>query len=226
MPLLGDRRHGENQNAVNAILHDDFDVARFDVDVACAALKGCEDQSIDQTNDGTDRGFPRERISGDRLIGVVFIADDLQRKGFRGLFEYALRLFGALQQITDLAGCGNFQDKFLAQQQRQLVRKEHQARIRHGDAQLIFMRFQGHKVETEHQVGRDAPEQLRVNPLFFEIHERAAVAFRQLISAFALTLQIGQNVCAQVVVHRAHRVLTRASALKSSDGNRKDRKIE
>ena len=57
VPVLRERLHGVLQNAVNAVLHDHFGVARFDVDVAGAPFKGGEDHGVDQAHDRAHAGF-------------------------------------------------------------------------------------------------------------------------------------------------------------------------
>ena len=59
----------------------------------------------------------------------------LQRESFGGLIEHALRLLGALQQIADLRGRGNFNLQLLPQQQRQFIAQQHLAGIGHGNRQ-------------------------------------------------------------------------------------------
>ena len=43
-----------------------------------------------------------------RLVAALFVADDVQRKAFAGLFEHALRLLGLLEDVGDLRERGNF----------------------------------------------------------------------------------------------------------------------
>ena len=46
VPVLGQRLHGELQDAVDAVLHDHLGVARFDVDITRAALERREDDGV------------------------------------------------------------------------------------------------------------------------------------------------------------------------------------
>ena len=109
VPVLGERLHGVLQNAVNAVLHHHFGVARFDVDVARAALERGEDHGVHQAHDGAHAGIARELVHRNIFFAVFFVADHLQREAFGGLVENALRLLGALQQIADLRGGGDFE---------------------------------------------------------------------------------------------------------------------
>ena len=117
MPVLGQGLHGVLQHAVDAVLHDHFGVARFDVDVASAALERGEDDGIDQANDRAHAGIARELLHGDVFVGVFFVADHLQREALGGLIENALGLLGALEQIGDLRSGGDFHLQALAEQQ-------------------------------------------------------------------------------------------------------------
>ena len=117
VPVFRQRLHGVLQNAVNAVLHDHFGIARFDVDVARAPLERREDHGVDEANDGAHAGFARELLHGDIFFAVFFVADDLQRESFGGLIEHALRLLGALQQVADLRSGGDLDLQALAEQQ-------------------------------------------------------------------------------------------------------------
>ncbi len=108
VPFLGQRLHGVLQHAVNAVLHDHFGVARFDVNVTGAALERGENHGVHQPNDGAHAGIAREFVHGDIFVAVFVVADDLQRKTFGSLIQDALGLFGALQQIVDLRSGGDF----------------------------------------------------------------------------------------------------------------------
>ena len=108
MPFLGEGLHGVLQDAVNAVLDDDFGVAGFDVDVARAALEGRENYGVDQPDDGAHAGIARELVHGDVFVAVLIVADDLERETLGGLVENALGLLGALQQVVDLRGGGDF----------------------------------------------------------------------------------------------------------------------
>ena len=117
VPFLGERLHGELQNAVDAVLHDHFGIARLDVDVAGAPLERREDHGVHQANHGAHAGVARELLHGNVFFAVFFLADHLQREAFGGLVEHALRLLGALQQVADLRGGGHLDLEALAQQQ-------------------------------------------------------------------------------------------------------------
>ena len=90
VPFLGEGLHGVLQDAVDAVLDDDFGVAGFDVDVTGAALEGRENHGVDETDDGADAGVARQFVHGDVFVAVFFVADDLERETFGGLVEDAL----------------------------------------------------------------------------------------------------------------------------------------
>ena len=186
VPVLGERLHGELQNAVNAVLHDHLGIARFDVDVAGAPLERREDHGVHQANHGAHAGVARELLHGNVFVAVFFLADHLKREAFGGLVEHALRLLGAFQQVADLRGGGDLDLKALAEQKREFVGELQLARIDHGDHQGRIVRLERHEVVAEHQLGGNAAEKLRVDPLLGEIDERAAVAFRQTAGLLAL----------------------------------------
>ncbi len=133
VPFLGERLHGVLQDAVNAVFHDDFGVARFDVDVAGAALEGGEDDGVHEAHDGAHAGIARELLHRNVFVAVVFVADDLEREAFGGLIEDALGLLGALQQVANLRGGGDLNLQALAKQERKLVGELQLAGIGHGD---------------------------------------------------------------------------------------------
>ena len=111
--------------------------------------------------------------------------DHLQGEAFGGLVQHALGLLGALQQIVDLRSGGDFDLQLLAQQERQFVGEVQLTGIGHGDHQSVFARFHRHEVVTEHQFGGNTAEKIRVNPLFAQVHEGAAIAFRQFLGLIA-----------------------------------------
>ena len=121
MPLFGDRRHGIDQHAVDAIFNDYLDIARFNVNVAGSALKRGENHRVDQANHRADRDIARESLGKNALFAFLLVLHYLQRERFGGLLEHALRLLGSLQQVADLRQRGDLEDQFLAQQKRQFI---------------------------------------------------------------------------------------------------------
>ena len=61
------------------------------------------------------------------------------------------------------------------------------AGIGHGDDESGFARFQRNEVVAEHQLGRDAAEQFRIDALLAQIDERAAIALGEALGLFALS---------------------------------------
>ncbi len=121
MVFLGERLHGKLQCTVNSILHDHFGIPRLDMDVARSPLQSREDHGVHEANHGTHARVPREFLSRNVLVAVFFLADHLNRESLGGLVQHALRLFGTLQQVSDLRGGGNFDLQALAEKTRQLV---------------------------------------------------------------------------------------------------------
>ena len=97
VPFLGHVLHGVLQHAVDAVLHRHFAVARFDVNIAGAPLQRGKNDRFHQAHHGVLRRVPRQAIAGDGFVAVDIFLGYLQRKGFGGLLEDALGLFGALQ---------------------------------------------------------------------------------------------------------------------------------
>jgi len=104
------------------------------------------------------------------------------------LLEHALRLLGAFQNVTDLAGGSDANQKFLAEQEGQLVAHLHLAGIRGGDGQYIVVDFQRHEVVAEHQVRGNGAKQFRIDALLPEINESEAVSFREFARELAFVL--------------------------------------
>ena len=187
VPFLGDRGHGVLQHAVNAVLDDDFDVRGLDVNVGGAALERREDYGVHEAHDRADAGIARQLLDGDVLFALFVFLDDLQRECLGGLIENALGLLGALQQVADLSGGGDFKLQLLAEQQRQLVAQQHLARIGNGDDQRVVLGLERHEVEAEHQFGGNAAKQFRIDALVAQIDEGAAIALRQALAALHLS---------------------------------------
>ena len=177
--FLGDRLHGVLQDTVNAVLHGDFRVLRFDVDVAGAALKGSEDDGLDQANHRAGGAIARQAIAGNGLFAFLFFLGGLQGKGFGSLFENALRLLGSFQKIADLASCRDTNQELLAEQELQFVAAMDLTRIGSRNDQCVVMLLQGNEVVAKHQVRGNLSNQIRVDALFAQIDKGVAVSFGQ-----------------------------------------------
>ena len=179
VPVLGQRLHGELQNAVDAVLDDHLGVARFDVDITRAPLESGEDDGVHQAHHRAHAGFPGELLHGDVLVAVFVLADHLERESLGGFIQHALRLFGALEEVADLRGGSHLDLQALAQKQRQLIGEMQLARIRHGHGKSAADRFQGDEVVAEHHFRRDAAKQLGIDALLAKVDKTAAIALRQ-----------------------------------------------
>src|SRR5579871_100701 len=194
MPVFGNGRHGVLENAVNTVFDGDFAVTRFNVNVACAALEGGEDDGFDQFNDGARGGVSRNAIAGERFIGVFVGLAGLQRERFGGLFEDALRLFGSLEQVANLARSGNFDGELFAEEQLKFVGKCNLAGFGNGDRENVVVHLERNEVVAEHQVGLNGAEEFRIDALFAQIHKRETVTFGKPAGMFALVLLFGAEV--------------------------------
>ena len=144
MPVLRDGGHGVVEDAVDAVLDDDFLIARFDVDVAGAAFEGVEDGGIDQLDDGRDVAVDGgEPVDGEGFVGVVFVADDVEREAFGDFFEDALGLLGLLEEVGDLGGGGDFDAQLFVEQEAEFVDGVEVARVGEGDFEGSVLRRRG-----------------------------------------------------------------------------------
>src|SRR5713101_1093806 len=89
MPFLGNRLHSVLQHAIDAVLDGNFRVARFNVDVAGAALEGSEDNGLDEADHRTGGTLARQPVAGNRLVALLLLGG-LQGEGFGRLLEHAL----------------------------------------------------------------------------------------------------------------------------------------
>jgi hypothetical protein len=185
MVLLGDGLHGLLQHAVDTVLDDHRVVARFDVNIARAALQRGKDRSVDQADDGADVGLGRQLLDGDGLVGVLVFRDDIEREAFAGFLQHALRLLGLLQDVVDLRERGDLDGDATPQQQADLVDHHQLTGIGDGDQQAAVLLFlQRNKVVAEHQVHGDLAEQFVLDVEVLQIQEFAAIAPRQVLATF------------------------------------------
>ena len=177
VPVLRDGRHGVVQDAVDAVLDDDFLIARFDVDVGGAAFEGVEDGGIDELDDRRDVAVDGgEAVDGKRFVGVVLVADDVEREAFGDLFEDALGLLGLLEEVGDLGGGGDFDAELLVEEEAEFVDGVEVAGIGEGDFEGSVLRLEGHEVVTEHEVDGDGAEEVVLDGAVAEVDEFAAIA--------------------------------------------------
>ena len=80
-----------------------FLVACFDVNIARPPFERVENGRIHQLDNRRDISFVRgQLVDREILIGVLIVADNVERKAFGDFFEHALRLLGFLEQIGNL----------------------------------------------------------------------------------------------------------------------------
>src|SRR4029077_13582791 len=163
MPFLCKRLHGELQDAVNAVLHNDFRVARLDMNITGAAFQGGEDHGVHEAHDRAHAGVARELVHGDVFFAILFLADDLEGETFGGLIKHTLRLLGSFEQFIDLRGGGDLDLQLFAEQKRQLVRLMELAGVGHGNHEDAIARIERNKFIAEHQLGGDAAKQVGIN---------------------------------------------------------------
>src|SRR5712692_934371 len=188
MPFLGDRLHGMLQDAIDAVFDGDFGVPRFDVDVTGAALKCGEDYGLDEAHHRARGAVASQTVAGNGLVDFVFVLGGLKSKRFGGLFEHALRLLGAFENVANLAGGSDANQKLFAEQEGELITHLHLAGIRCGDGQNIVVHFKRNEVVTEHQVRRDSTKKFRIDALLPKIDESETVSFREFARKLALLL--------------------------------------
>ena len=110
MVLLRDRRHGFAQRPVDAVLHADFGVSRFDVDVTGAALERGEDDRVHEPDDRT-RFFLGDLFDRDGLVTGFVFTYQIELESFRRFFQHPLRGFGFLQQVLNFRKRRNVDDQ-------------------------------------------------------------------------------------------------------------------
>ena len=180
VPVFRKRLHRILQHAVDAVLDGHFLVARFDVNVAGAPLERVEDGGVHQLDHRRDIGIAgREAVDRKRFVGVVFVADHVQRKALGDFLENALGLLGLFKKVGNLRERGHAHAQLLAEQHRQLVDQVQISRIGDGDFECSVLRLNRHKVVAEHQIDRDGVEQVVVDAGFFEVHKLVVIAGRQ-----------------------------------------------
>ena len=117
-----------------------------------------------------------EAVDGKRFVGVVLVADDVEREAFGDFFEDALGLLGLLEKVGDLGGGGDFDAQLLVEEQAELVDGVEVARIGEGDFEGSVLCLERHEVVTEHEVDRDGAEEVVLDGAVAEVDEFAAVA--------------------------------------------------
>jgi hypothetical protein len=148
------------------------------VNVTGAALQCGENRGIDQADDRAGVALRGQLVDRDAFVATgLILADNVEREALAGILQHALRLFSLLEDLADLALCGNFGDDALAQQQADFVDHHQLAGIGDGDDQpAIVGLFERNEEIAEHQVGRDVLEQLMVQLEIVQVDELAAIA--------------------------------------------------
>ena len=165
------------QDAVNAVLDGHFLIAGFDVNIAGPPLERVEDGGVHQLDHRRDIGIARRQpVDGQRLVGILFVPDHVEREALGDFVQHALRLLGFLEQVGDLRERRDLDPQLLAQQHGQLVDQAEIARVGQGDIERPVVPFNGHEVVAEHQVHRDGGEQVVIDADFAQIHELVVVA--------------------------------------------------
>ena len=165
------------QDAVNPVLDGHFLIAGFDVNIAGAPLQRVEDGGVHQLDHRRDIGIARRQaVDRQRLVGILFVPDHVERKTLGDFVQHALRLLGFLEQVGDLRECRDLDAELLAQQHGQFVDQAEIARVGQGDVERPVVSFDGHEVVAEHQVHRDGGEQVVIDADFPQIHELVVVA--------------------------------------------------
>src|SRR6267378_2530140 len=91
----------------------------------------------------------------------------------------AVKIMVSTRRTTELAGGSDANQKFLSQQEGQLIAHLHLAGVRRRNGQNIILQFERDEVVAEHQVRGNGTKQFRIDPLLPKINEREAVSFRE-----------------------------------------------
>ena len=101
--LARNRRHRGLEHTVNAVLHEQRIVVRFDVNIRRAAFEGGEDSRIDETDDRADVFFGRQLLDRDVFVLVLFERDDVEGEALADASSSTRwRLLCLLQKVGDL----------------------------------------------------------------------------------------------------------------------------
>ena len=178
--LPGNGSHGRLQNPVDAV----FDVNRIvlclDVNVAGAALNGGVDRRVDELDDGAD--VARQPLDGQLVFANFLLAQELQLKALGSVLENTLRALALLENRLNGRPRAHGDSHGRAEQERQFVDHRQIARIRDDDHQGPAVAAVRHEAVSQHEISRNGPEKLLVDPEFFHIDELQAVPLGQATS--------------------------------------------
>ena len=160
MPLV-DRLHRLVQNTIYAVLDDDFAVARFDVNIACAALNGVENRRIDEFDDRT--GVGRDPIDRKHLAAVAIVLNQLQTKILGGVIQNSLSALRLLEHIFDRGAGSDLEVDRSAEQKFDLVDSSYVCRIRDHDGDSVIFSTLRNEAVTKHYVEGNRPEEVIVD---------------------------------------------------------------
>src|SRR5581483_2484042 len=178
------------EHAVDAVLDDDFVVARFDVNVRCAALDRVEDDRVDELDDRR-RFLLRDRVDRQRLFAFFILADELHAEAFRGFVEDALGRFRLLQLVSNGSRRGDLHLERSAEKELELVETKDVGRIADDDVNVAVLAALGQELITDHQLQWNIVEQLMVDLEVLQVDEGEAVLLRDALRARGFTVHIG-----------------------------------
>ncbi len=129
------------QHAVDAVLDGHFLVARFDVNVAGAALERVEDGGIDQLDDRRDVAVGGgELVDGERFVGIASSPTTSSAKPSVTSSSTRCDCSVFLSSSAICESVATLTRSFLLQQQRQFVDQVEVARIGEGDFERSVLR--------------------------------------------------------------------------------------
>ena len=138
------------------------------------ALDGVEDRRVDQLDDRA--GVGGDAVDREDLLAVLVLLDELDAEVLGRLVEHALGALRLLQDLLDRRAHAHLDLDRLAEQQLQLVDLEHVRRVGHDHRQAAVELRLGDEAVAQHQVERDAAEQVVVDPEVRHVDELEPVA--------------------------------------------------
>ena len=180
VPVLGDRRHGVVQHAVDAVLDGDFLVARLDVNVAGPPLQRVEDRGVHQLDDRRDVAIVASSLSIES-VSSGFSSSPTTSSVKPSVTSSSTRcdcsVFFSRSEICDSVAtltCSFFFSSIDSSSIRFRL-----PRIGKRDFERSVLGVQRHEVVAEHQVDGDGVEQIVIDLAFAQVDKLAAVARRQ-----------------------------------------------
>ena len=172
--------HRGLEDAVDAVLHVDRIVARFDVDVAGTALNRGIDGRIDEPDDRA--GIGRQLVDGQLFVAGLVFAKELQLEALGRLLEHARRALALFQDGLNGRRRADGDLDVRRQQHCQLVDHRQVGRVRHDDHERASLAVRRHEAVPQHKVRRDRAEEFVVDVVVNQIDELEPIALGEPLS--------------------------------------------